>query len=48
MSAGVAETLRGLTRQIGVTQKQAKSLDADALAAIRATAFTPEERVAVR
>ena len=41
VSAGVAETLRGLTRQIGVNQKQAKPLDADALAAIRATAFTP-------
>ena len=34
-------TLRGLTRQTGVNQKQAKPLDADALAAIRATAFTP-------
>ena len=33
---------RGLTRQIGVSQKQAKPLDADALAAIRATAFTPQ------
>ena len=41
VSAGVAETLRGLTRQIGVNQKQANPLDADALAAIRATAFTP-------
>ena len=41
VNAGVTETLRGLTRQIGVSQKQAKPLDADALAAIRATAFTP-------
>ena len=41
VNAGVAETLRGLTRQTGVSQKQAKPLDADALAAIRATAFTP-------
>ena len=49
VSTGVAETLRGLTRQIGVNQKQAKPLDADALAAIRATAFTPRRgRVAVR
>ena len=49
VNAGVAETLRGLTRQTGVSQKQAKPLDADALAAIRATAFTsPEGRVAVR
>ena len=39
--AGVAETLRGLTRQTGVNQKQARPLDADALAAIRATAFIP-------
>ena len=41
LNAGVSVTLRGLTRQIGVNQKQAKPLDADALAAIRATAFTP-------
>ena len=41
VNAGVTETLRGLTRQVGVNQKQAKPLDADALAAIRATAFTP-------
>ena len=41
VNAGVTETLRGLTRQIGVSQKQAKPLDADPLAAIRATAFTP-------
>ena len=41
VNAGVTETLRGLTRQIGVSQKQAKPLDADALAAIKATAFTP-------
>lgn len=38
---GVSETLRGLTRQVGAAQKQAKPLDADALAAIRATALTP-------
>ena len=43
VNAGVAETLRGLTRQFGANQKQAKPLDADALAAIRATAFTPRE-----
>ena len=41
VNAGVAETLRGLTRQTGVNQKQARPLDADALAAIRATAVTP-------
>ena len=41
MSTGISETLRGLARQIGVSQKQAKPLDADALAAIKATAFTP-------
>ena len=41
VNAGVTETLRGLARQAGVNQKQAKPLDADALAAIRATAFTP-------
>ena len=40
-TAGVSETLRGLSRQVGVSQKQAKPLHADALAAIRATAFTP-------
>ena len=34
-TAGVTETLRGLSRQIGVSQKQARPLDADALAAIR-------------
>ena len=38
-TAGVTETLRGLSRQIGVSQKQARPLDADALAAIRATAL---------
>ena len=38
---GVSETLRGPARQIGVSQKQAKPLDADSLAAIKATAFTP-------
>ena len=41
VNAGVTETLRGLARRIGASQKQAKPLDADALAAIRATAFTP-------
>ena len=41
VKVGVSETLRGLTRQVGVSQKQAKPLDADALAAVRATAFTP-------
>ena len=41
VNAGVSETLRGLARQTGVNQKPAKPLDADALAAIRATAFTP-------
>ena len=40
-SAGVTETLRGLSRQLGVSQKQARPLDADALAAIRATALNP-------
>ena len=40
-TTGVTETLRGLSRQVGVGQKQARPLDADALAAIRATAFTP-------
>ncbi len=40
-TTGVTETLRGLTRQLGVGQKQARPLDADALAAIRATAVTP-------
>ena len=40
-TAGVTETLRGLSRQIGVSQKQARPLDADALAAIRATALIP-------
>ena len=40
-TTGVSETLRGLSRQVGVSQKQARPLDADALAAIRATAFTP-------
>ena len=41
VTAGVSETLRGLSRQLGVSQKQARPLDADALAAIRATALTP-------
>ena len=40
-TTGVTETLRGLSRQLGVSQKQARPLDADALAAIRATAITP-------
>ena len=40
-TAGVTETLRGLSRQLGISQKQARPLDADALAAIRATAFNP-------
>ena len=40
-TTGVTETLRGLSRQVGVSQKQARPLDVDALAAIRATAFTP-------
>ena len=40
-NAGVTETLRGLSRQVGVSQKQARPLDADALAAIRATALNP-------
>ena len=40
-TAGVSETLRGLPRQIGVGQKQARPLDADALAAIRATVLNP-------
>ena len=38
-TAGVTETLRGLSRQQGVYQKQARPLDADALAAIRPTAL---------
>ena len=42
-TAGVSETLRGLSRQVGVSQKQARPLDADALAAIRATVFTPRK-----
>ncbi len=41
VTVGVSETLRGLTRRVGAAQKQAKPLDADALAAIRATAFMP-------
>ena len=40
-TTGVTETLRGLSRRVGASQKQARPLDADALAAIRATAFTP-------
>ncbi len=42
-TAGISETLRGLSRQVGVSQKQARPLDADALAAIRATAFNPRK-----
>ena len=41
VTAGVSETLRGLTRRVGAAQKQAKPLDADALVAIRATALNP-------
>ena len=40
-TAGVTETLRGLSRRLGVGQRQARPLDADALAAIRATALSP-------
>ena len=40
-TAGVTETLRRLSRQLGVSQKRARPLDADALAAIRATASAP-------
>ena len=40
-TSGVTETLRGLSRQVGVSQKQTRPLDADALAAIRATALNP-------
>ena len=43
VTVGVSETLRGLTRQVGAAQKQAKPLDADALAAIRATALNPRK-----
>ncbi len=46
VNAGVSKTLRGLARQIGVSQKQAKPLDAVALAAIKATAFTPRSSAA--
>ena len=42
-TTGVTETLRGLSRQLGVSQKQARPLDADALAAIRATALNPRK-----
>ena len=41
VTAGVSETLRGLSWQKGVSQKQTRPLDADALAAIRATALNP-------
>ena len=37
LESGVSETLRGLARQLGVSQKQVKPLDTDALAAVRAT-----------
>ena len=40
-TTGVTENLRCLSRQLGVGQKQARPLDADALAAIRATASAP-------
>ena len=40
-TAGVTETLQVLSQQIGVTKKQARPLDADALGAIRATALNP-------
>ena len=40
-TTGVTETLRGLSRQVGVGQKQSRPLDTDALAAIRATALNP-------
>ena len=40
VNAGVTETLRGLARRVGASQRQTKPLDADALAAIRAPAFT--------
>ena len=36
-TVGVIETLRGLSRRIGVSQKRARQFDAYALAAIRAT-----------
>ena len=42
-TAGVTEILRGLSRQIGISQKQARPLDADALSAIRATALNPRK-----
>ena len=42
-TTGVTETLRGLSRQVGVSQKQARPLDADALAAIKATALNPRK-----
>ena len=41
LSAGVSQTLRGLSRRLAGAPKQAKPLDADALAAIKATAFLP-------
>ena len=37
----VSETLLGLSRQVGISQTQARPLDAVALAAIRATALNP-------
>ena len=40
VNAGVSVTLRGLARRVGVNQKQAGPLDVEALAAVRATAFT--------
>ena len=41
VNSDATETVRGLARRVGASQRQAKPLDADALAAIRATAFTP-------
>ena len=39
LESGVSETLRGPARQLGVSQKQARTLDVEALVAVRATAF---------
>ena len=47
-TAGVTETLRGLSRQIGVSQKQARPLDADALAPFGRLRSIPEGRGAAR
>ena len=40
-TGGVTETLRGLSRQLGANEKQARPLDAYALAAKRAMALNP-------